>query len=507
MVLCAAGLLAAAPRSLAAQCPDGTPPPCRGARVAARAPAGPAVPSLAVLYFDNLSRDTGDVYLADGVTEELMTRLVQVEGIEVKSRAAVQRERARAAGDPLAAGRALGVAHLVSGSVVRARGRLRITVDLTSVASGNSEWARSFERPADDLLGAEAEIAESVAVNVGAALLPAERRRMEERPTSNPAAYDALLRGRFDLERRTSAGLLAAVRAYHEAARLDPRLTEAVAGEGTAYTMLSGIYYDQAVGIPRDTLFARGQALVERAFRQDSTSIYVVLARTWALHLRESLPLYAQAVARYPRDATAHHDYGIALRDFGQDSAAVAELKAAIALEPDRVISLLNLGQTYLVPRQFAEAAVWLDSAVALQPEASFYYLEDGLNKLQLGDTAGARAMATLTAAHGSAVGREELLALLEARAGDSAAARARMAGVDSSMAHRDCYLSHECLELAMTLASVGSTERALAVLGRFNPPDAWLAYWTRRAEFDPIRSDPRFQRLVAAATAEGQKR
>src|SRR5262245_16966516 len=92
-------LLAAAP--LAAQCPDGSPPPCAGAR--------PAPASVAVLYFDNLSRDTADLYLADGLTEELISRLNQVERLQVKSRTAVQRFRGRPLGDPAVLGRTLRV--------------------------------------------------------------------------------------------------------------------------------------------------------------------------------------------------------------------------------------------------------------------------------------------------------------------------------------------------------------------------------------------------------------
>src|SRR5258708_28603827 len=108
-------LLAAAP--LRAQCPDGTPPPCRSSRVAAPVPAANSV---AVLYFENASRDTADQYLADGITEEITTSLGRIGRLQVVSPAAVRRAQQSGGGDPARLARALGVRHLVQGSVPRA---------------------------------------------------------------------------------------------------------------------------------------------------------------------------------------------------------------------------------------------------------------------------------------------------------------------------------------------------------------------------------------------------
>jgi TolB-like protein len=490
-------------RSAAAQCPDGTPPPCRGAARAAGAPP-PHPTSLAVLYFDNLSRDSGDIYLADGVTEELISRLSQVERLQVKSRTAVQRLRGRPLNDPVAVGRSLAVAHLVSGSVLRARDRLRVTVELTRVATGNSVWSRSFDRPADDLIGTEAEIAESVAVNVGARLAPAERRRIESRPTRNPAAYDHLLRGRFAMARRTNASLLAAVREFEAALRLDSLFTSAWVALGQAYLQLANVYYSPEIGMSREEVSARGRAAVDRALRQDSTSVEALVARAIWQPAVQNRPLLTRAVALEPRNADAHHLLGLSLRMLGEDSAAAAAFRRAVDIEPDRVISLQNLGQTLLMSRRVAAALPWLDSAVALRPDAAFFYSSRAYAQLLVGDTAGARRTAPLIASHGSPNAREQVLAMLEARAGDSSAARARMAAVDAAMRDRDCFLSHDCIELSFALGVVGLRDRALAVLERIRPRGSWLAYWTGRPEFDAIRADPRFRSVVAEARANG---
>src|SRR5688572_23247705 len=183
-----------------AQCADGSPPPCRAAPRAPAPPAPPAPPAantIAVLYFDNLSRDSADVYLADGLTEDLINRLTQIEKLQVKSRTAVARLRGRSDRDPTDVGRTLGVSQLLSGSVQRAGSRVRVIVELTRASSGNSVWGRSFDRSADDLLGVQAEIAESIAVHVAGRLAPAERKRFVEQPTRDPRAYDHFIRGRF----------------------------------------------------------------------------------------------------------------------------------------------------------------------------------------------------------------------------------------------------------------------------------------------------------------------
>src|SRR5947209_3422952 len=172
--------------ALTAQCPDGSAPPCRAARVDPGRKPGVVPNSVAVLYFDNLSRDTADAYLADGLTEELIARLGQVERLTVKSRNAVRRFRGRLADDPSAVGRALGVVHLVSGSVRHAGARLRVTVELVNAATGDRMWGQQYDRAEADLLGIQEDIAVTIATAIGGRLLPAERSSLTQRPTRDP---------------------------------------------------------------------------------------------------------------------------------------------------------------------------------------------------------------------------------------------------------------------------------------------------------------------------------
>jgi len=245
--------------ALSAQCPDGSAPPCTRAAIHAPAPN-----SVAVLYFDNLSRDTSDAYVADGLTEELITRLGEIQRLQVKSRTAVQRYRGRPIEDPAALARALNVAHLVSGTVQQGGGRLRVTVELTRAVSGTGVWGQSYERPATDLMGVEAEIAQAIAEGVGGRLAPAERRSLAVRPSRNPEAYDHYLRGNYFIARRNPTDARLAIDQYQQAVALDSSFTAALARIGYSY----GLFLDWGwtyPGLTWDSILGRGFFVADRA--------------------------------------------------------------------------------------------------------------------------------------------------------------------------------------------------------------------------------------------------
>ena len=484
------GLLAV---PLRAQCPDGSTPPCRSTRVA---PA-PAANTIAVLYFDNLSRDTADVYLADGLTEELINRLIQIEALQVKSRNAVARLRGRTDREPQAIGRELAVSQFLSGSVQRAGPRLRVNVELTRASSGNSVWARSFDRSAEDMLGVQAEIAESIAVHVAGRLAPAERQRFAAQATRNPKAYDHLLRGRFLGSQRTADAVRKSVGEFEAALKLDPYMLPALVGLGTTYGNLSSIYHDPTMGLSRDSLRALSKAAFDRAAAIDPYSPELAGARTNLEDPVLGVGIMAEAVARSPRSVSLVYSYGLDLRSLRRPDEAIEQFKKALALEPDRYMTVAMIAQTYHLMRRDSLAAYWADSAIAMRPDPAFIYGDQAWIRLALGDTAGARVSAEGAARHGGADTRETILAVIDVRRGDTAAARARLAPVETRVAKLDCIMTHACLELAYGLSQIGERDRALATMERIRPRESWLSHWSDRPELDPIRNDPRFIALI----------
>src|SRR2546430_2359286 len=260
----------------------------------------PRPPStLAVMYFDNIPKDSGEVYLADGLTEEIIARLGEVGRLAVKSRTAVGRFRGRPLDDPANLGRALGVANLVNGTVRREQRRLRVTVELVRAANGVRLWGAQFERPDSGLLDVEADIATAVATAVAGRLNQAERASLKAPATRDPVAYDHYLRGNYYLAQRTARAVARAIDEYDAATARDPPFVDALAPQAYGYALF--LYYGWAYhDIPPASLLALGQASADRALRADSTLAEAWLARGRMLELLHPRT-YEGAVASYRR--------------------------------------------------------------------------------------------------------------------------------------------------------------------------------------------------------------
>ena len=486
---------------LSAQCPDGSPPPCRAAP---RAPTAPAPNSVAVLYFDNLSPDTTDAYLAGGLTDEIITRLGQLERLAVKSRTAVRRYRGSVEG-PAMLGHALGVAHLVNGTVRRAGNRLRVTVELLRVPSGDRVWGSSYDRTDADLLAIEEDIASAVAEAIGGRLLPEERVSLHTRPTSDPGAYEHFLRGNQYLALREQRAAVRAVQEFEAAVARDARFTRALARIAFAHALFHDWEWDFP-GVAPESLVARGIAASARALAQDSLDSDSWLARGYLLMWRYprtfdgARAALERAVALDPHNAEAYHYYGWLLAWLGEDSAASAANLQALAVDPTRAISLYNLARLSQIDRRFEEARRWLDSALIVDPGAYYAYSQRAQVRLLLGDSGGARhdAETSLRVSPPAYLYRDEaILARLDAEAGDTTRARERIGRLLRNEVSADHPTILQGWYVGMALVGLGDYQRALDFLERVSPHGGKLWFGLRMPEFDPIRSDPRFQRLV----------
>ena len=492
--------------SLRAQCPDGSPPPCGHAAVRAPAPN-----SVAVLYFDNLSRDTSDAYIADGLTEELITRLGQIERLQVKSRTAVQRDRGRSIEDPAVLGRTLGVAHLVSGSVQQGGGRLRVTVELTRAASGVRVWGERYERSSDDLMTVEADIAQAIAEGVGGRLAPAERRSLVSRPTRNAAAYDYFLRGNQFLARRTPTDARLAIEQYEDALRVDPTFTRALARIGYAYALFLDWGWEFP-GLTRDSVLARGFAVDDRTLALDSSAADAWMTRGYLLSARYPRTFegvnaaFDRAIALDPRNAEARHQYAFLLLMSGANSRARTEYERALAIEPERPITLLSYAWERRLAGRNDQALVLVDSAVSVDSAFSYARARRSVYRLAT-DVPGARADAEAAVRLRTTdypVEAEAALAAAEFRGGDTLAARTRLQDlprVSPTLGPQATYF------VAVALTVSGDREAALRVLERLEPRGAILWSMMRDPWFDAIRAEPRFQRLVEESRPPGALR
>jgi serine/threonine-protein kinase len=484
---------------------------------------------VAVLYFDDLSPDSAARYVADGLTEEIITRLGSVARIEVQSRTAVKRFRGRAA-DPADIGRALDVTYLVNGSVQRIESRVRISVELARATTGARVWGRSFDGPAGDILSMEDSIAQAVAEGVVGRLAPAERRALTTSATRNPEAYDHYLRGNFYLNRR--AGVADGRRAldeYEAALHLDPAFAEAHGRLGLVY----GIYANWPwpyPGLSTDSLVARGLASADRALALDSAAVDGWLARGFLLipHppdgesqlafsldppflqgiirldcpvgipncAKEAVDLLANAVRLAPRDGETWYQYGRALNvrgwvGLGAIGAGDSALLHSSALDPERATTLWLLSMSFLRQRHWQEARRMIDSAMSLRRHDVRDFSLRLHARLGQGDGAGTRSdLDTLDAmvrgrwsgVEAAAVYNTTMHVVVNAHLGDSTAARR---GLEQLKARYPAGASESrlillCLAAAHVAVGGPERERGRALLDRI--PDL-----RRAALTDPV--------------------
>ncbi len=459
--------------------------------------------SVAVLCFTNLSSDSADVYLADGLTEEITARLGQVKRLVVKSRTSVSHFCHKPSDD---GGRALGVATLVSGSVRRDRHRLRVAVALERARTGVRLWGDEFDGPDTAVLRFEETIATAVVQATAGRLTPAERKSLASARTRDPLAHDHYLRGNHYLAQRTARGVERAIVEYGAAVRLDPQFSEALARLAYGYALV--LYYGWPYhSLTADSLLTLTRVNADRALATDSTLAEVWLARGRLLEVMHprtyegAVAAYQRAVALDSQDAEVLNILGASLRELGDDSGAVRAFHRALVLEPDRATTLTLLGLEAALERRYDAARRWTDSALAVDPGFYEAYVSRGFYRLFSGDTAGARADAQLAMQllSGSHLGEETLLVLIDSRERRMLAARARATRMLQALGPgRPSPLQGSLV--AQALVAVGDRERALDVLERVQPRGAALWFWLRPASFDDLRTDPRFVRLVAGS-------
>ena len=344
-------------RAASAQCSNGSPPPC--GRAIARVPDPNSV---AVLYLDNLSRDTADAFLADGLTEEIIIRLGQVQRLVVKSRFEVQRFRGRATAlDPPILGRSLNAVYLVTGSVQRAGDRVRLRVALVRAATRALVWGDIIDRASSDLLTIESDIAREVATAITGRLLPEERTRLARPLTSDPVAYEEYLRGlRWVNGSYDEAALRGALAHFDRAIARDSGFAAALSGRALAWVWLADAFVTPREG------YGRAREAANQALARDSSQALAYANLSWAvlsldLDAHEAERLVRRAVALDPRGGYARTVLSQALYAQGRVDESIAEARRAWALD-----SLFSANGGW-----YAEALILghrLDSAAALLP-------------------------------------------------------------------------------------------------------------------------------------------
>ena len=328
--------------------------------------------SIAVLPFENRSKDPENAYFTEGVQDEILTRLAKVADLKVISRTSTQRFQSEPEDLPKIA-RQLGVAHILEGSVQKSQDQVRVNVQLINAATDAHLWAESFDRKLTDIFAVESEIAKSIADKLQAKLTGSEAHAMSASPTENTEAYQLYLKGRFFWNKRTAKDFKTALNYFQQAIDKDPGFALAYAGLADTYVLLSGF----GAASPKESL-PKAKAAALKALELDSTlgEAHTSLAQAvfaYDFNFAVAEKEFRRGIELSPNYVTAHHWYAeSALAALGRFDEAVAEMKRALELDPLSVIINADFGSVLCIAGRYDDAIEQLRKALEMDPD--FYY-------------------------------------------------------------------------------------------------------------------------------------
>jgi TolB-like protein/predicted Zn-dependent protease len=341
--------------------------------------------SVAVLPFQNFSSDPENTYFADGIQEEILTRLAKIAALKVISRTSTQQYQSQP-GNLAEIAKQLGVANILEGSVQKAGNQVRVNVHLVNVQTGSQLWAETYDRKLSDIFAVESEIARGIAESLQATLTGGEEQALAANPTNNPEAYDAYLRG-LAFEARSnysSDALFKAIDFYDLAVRLDPNFA-------LAWARLSGLHallYSNR----RDTTVARrdaAKAALENAQKLQpnapETLLFTGYYQYWVLQdYGLAKATFERVSKKLPGNSEILYALAAIARSEGHWDESIAYWERGLALNPRNTALLTEVAFTYAALRQFPKAENLYDRALDILPnEVSIMALKASIHQAE----------------------------------------------------------------------------------------------------------------------------
>jgi TolB-like protein/Flp pilus assembly protein TadD len=324
--------------------------------------------SIAVLPFENLSRDPDNAYLAGGIQEEIMTRLVKIADLKVISRTSTQRYQSKP-GNLSEIAKQLGVANILEGSVQKAADQVRVNVQLVNAQTDSHLWAETYDRKVTDIFGVESEIAKGIVESLQAKLTGREEQALAVKPTTNSEAYDAYLRG-LAFEARGSffdAATKTAIDSYERAVQLDPYFALAWARLARMQALL---YFGvDATATRRDA--AKGALDSTQKLQPNSPETLLALGYYQYRVLRDyglAKTTFGRVSKILPGNSEVPRALGLIARREGHWDESIAYFEQALVLDPRNMELLTDAAGTYATLRQFPTAVKFYDRALDISP-------------------------------------------------------------------------------------------------------------------------------------------
>jgi len=351
--------------------------------------------SIAVLPFENLSADPGNAYFADGIQDEILTRLAKIGALHVVSRTSTQQYAAKPGNLPDIA-RQLGVATVLEGSVQKVGDAVRVTVQLIKAATDEHLWAESYDRKLDDIFGVETEVAQAIASELQIKLSGGEQSAVMAKSTDNPEAYRAYLQG-LSIETRNlssnNEGARSAAAAYARAVQLDPKFAQAWA----RLAIVRSFMYSNFIDRSDDALAQIKQAAdTAQQLQPELGEAFLALGYYRYRGLKDfdgGLKAFEQARQRLPNNADVLSSISYIERRQGKWREAVDHLEQASWINPLGVAMLSELATNYAALREFPRERATLDRALAIAPTQTSLLAQKARSFQNEGDLDSARKL------------------------------------------------------------------------------------------------------------------
>lgn len=447
---------------------------------------------IAILPLSNFSPDTQDEYFADGMTEEVISTVSRVEGLEVISRTSVMQYK-KTPKPVKEVSRELDVGTVLEGSVRKSGDRLRISIQMIDAEKDQHLWSENYDRNLQDVFAIQSDIAKQVAEALQLRLLPVQSKKLEKQPTSSVEAYTLYLRARQYSDKQDRESYDLAIRDYEQAVAKDPKFAPAYAGLARSY---SGLGFHGMISSKEAGTKARMYA--ERALSIDDSLADAHRAkgsilRNFDWDLIGAEREFKRAIELNPSLAEAHISQAILLMFKRQDEEAIAEAKRGIELDPLSGDTLGGAGTVYLYTGHVDDAIDCFTRALAIDPANMYARGNLGLSFVQKGlFEKGIPDLERSSVNRG--ITPKTDLAYAYAKAGKIDQVRSLLGDMLNEAGK-----NHElAFPIASAYANLGDQDRALEWLEKAYA-DHVTALISANADFafDKLRSNPRFQTLM----------
>lgn len=458
---------------------------------------GARIESIAVLPLENLSGDPAQEYLADGMTDELISTLGQIGALRVISRTSIMQYKGTRKSVPQIA-RELGVDGVIEGSVLRSGSRIRVTAQLIHGARDRHLWSNSYERDLTDLIALQNEVALAIAGEVRANLTSEQATRLAAARKVDPEAHEAYLRGLYELNKPETPGtLLASVAQFKRTVERDPQHALAWAGMATTYGTLS-LYPDAKTSPPE--YWAKAKAAGLMAVKSDPTlaEAHASLAQA-ALFSKEYAAAeegFRKALELNRNSAPVNQSYAVLLLVLGRMPEAVQQIQRAHELDPLNITTSALVANLLFFARRYDEALTQIRKVLEVEPNFALAHsflgrilIEKGMLREGVAEVRKAEDLGMAHPWHHGFIGRAYVLMgnTLEAQ---KILAQLKEAAKTSPFADA---------AQSMIYAALGEQAQAIAALERgFKRGDS-LDVLKTAPWWDPLRSDPRYKALERA--------